>query len=70
MASDRLQRVAWLVVGLGVLGSVIALINVWTVYGRSGVLDWGRVALAVAVPILLFAIMRSASARGRREPES
>jgi hypothetical protein len=56
------QRLA---VTLAVIGSLLALVNEWTHYNRSGVVDWGHVALAIAVPFLIFAIVRSASTRQR-----
>ncbi len=63
MGNGRLTRSGWLAVGLGVLGSVVAFINEWTAYRRSGTVDWGHVALAVGVPFLLYAIVRRGAAR-------
>lgn len=65
MASGRLGRGGWIAVGLAVFGGVVALINEWMAYRRSGTVDWGHVALAVGVPSLMYAIVRSTS--GRRD---
>ena len=62
MASGQLGRVWRIAVALAALGGVLALINEWISYRRSATVDWGHVALAVGVPILMYAIARSASA--------
>lgn len=61
--SNQINRGGWLAIGLGVLGGVIALVNVFMRFQRSGVVDWGQVALAFGVPILLWAIVRGSTRR-------
>ncbi len=63
MARSRITRGGWLAIGLAVLGSLAALANETVSYRRSGVVDWGHVALAFGVPILMYAIVRGASTR-------
>ncbi len=63
MTGPRFGRLWWIAILLAVLGSVIALINEWLAYRRSATVDWAHVVLAVGVPILFYAIARSASGR-------
>jgi hypothetical protein len=62
MADDRRPRGWWIAVGLALLGSVAAFVNESIGYQRTGTVDWGHVALAVGVPILIYAIARRVSA--------
>jgi uncharacterized membrane protein len=61
MADDRISRIGWLAIGLALVGSVVALVMEAIRYRRSGVVDWGHVALGFGVPILMYAIVRGAS---------
>lgn len=63
MADGRITRVGWLAIGLAVLGGLLALVNETVSYRRSGIVDWGHVALAFGVPILMYAVVRGASTR-------
>ncbi|MEK7316123.1 MAG: hypothetical protein AAB011_08090 [Candidatus Eisenbacteria bacterium] len=57
MASSRITRGGWLAIGLAVLGSLVAMVNEILRFQRMGALDWGRVALIVGVPVLMYAIV-------------
>src|SRR6266545_3127895 len=57
MPSGPISRGGWLAIGLGIVGSVIAFGNVIIQYRSSGDLAWGKIALAVGVPILIYAIV-------------
>lgn len=61
MAGNRITRGGRLAIGLAVVGSLVALVNEAVSYRRSGVVDWGHVALAFGVPILMYAIVRATS---------
>ena len=63
MAGSRITRGGWLAICLAVVGSLAAFVNEAVDYRRSGVVDWGHVALAFGVPILTYAIVRGASTR-------
>ncbi len=63
MASRRITRAGWLAIGLAVVGSLVVLVNETVSYRRSGVVDWGQVALAFGVPALMYTIVTGASAR-------
>ena len=54
-----------LAIALACLGSVLALANTVLDYRRTGHLTYGKIALAVGVPVLFYAIARSAQASGR-----
>ena len=62
MGSNRINRGGWLAISLAVLGSVIGLVREIVIFRRSGVVDWGHVALALGFPALMYALV---SARGR-----
>ncbi len=47
--------------GLAVVGSLAALVNETLSYRRSGVIDWGHVALAIGVPGFMYAIFKGSS---------
>lgn len=59
MATGRISRGGWLAVALAVIGSLIAFGNVLMRYQRSGDLAWGKLALAVGVPILVYAMVNA-----------
>jgi len=63
MAGSWITRGGQLAIGLAVVGSLVALVNETLSYRRSGVVDWGHVALAFGVPIFMYAIVRGASKR-------
>lgn len=63
MTGSRITRLGWLAIGLAVVGSVVALVNEAASYHRSGVLDWGHVALALGVPLFMYAIVGGVSGR-------
>lgn len=57
MANSGINRGGWLAIGLALLGSLIALVNVVVRFQRSGAIDWGHVALAIGVPVLMYAMV-------------
>ncbi len=61
MAGNWTTRAGQLAIGLAVVGSLAALMNEALSYRRSGVIDWGHVALAIGVPVLMYAIVKSSS---------
>jgi hypothetical protein len=64
MTKDNITRYAgWLAIGLAVLGGIIALANEASSYRRGEALDWGHIALAVGVPLVMYSIVRSAAAK-------
>lgn len=63
MANGRINRVGWLAIGLAVLGSLIAFVNEIANFRRSGAVDWGHVALAFGVPVLMYTIVKGTSMR-------
>ena len=65
MADARTHRLGGLAIGLAVVGSLAAIVNEVVSYRRTGVVDWGHVALALGVPILIYAVARGASTRQR-----
>jgi hypothetical protein len=65
MADDRISRIGWLTIGLAIVGSLVALASEALRYSRSGVVEWGHVALGIGVPILMYAIVRGASRKLR-----
>ena len=64
--TGRLPRVGIVAVALAVIGSAIAVTNDFIQYQRTGILNWSHVALAFAVPVLIFVMIR-ASDENRRE---
>ena len=66
MGSAWKPRTGVLAIALALTGGVLALANeVWQ-YSRTGVVDWGHVALAFGVPALMHAIVRNSAARPPR----
>jgi hypothetical protein len=63
MANGRITGVGWLAIGLALVGSLAGLVNETVSYRSTGLIDWGHVALVFGVPILMYAIVWSASAR-------
>ena len=63
MKNETAVKLSRLAVGLAVLGSLVALANEWLHYRASGSVDWGHVALAIGVPVLMWAITRSATSK-------
>ena len=61
MTKSWSSRAGWLAIGLAVLGSIAALVNEALSYRRGEALDWGRIALAIGVPALMYAMVRKAS---------
>lgn len=59
MADKLTTRAGQLAIGLAVVGSVAALVNEILSYRRSGVIDWGHIALAIGVPVLMYAIVKT-----------
>jgi high-affinity Fe2+/Pb2+ permease len=57
MARGQISRGGWLAIALGVIGGLIALANVIVGYQRSGDIAWGKLALAIGVPILIYAMV-------------
>jgi hypothetical protein len=57
VARSRINRGGWLAIGLAILGSLVAIANEIVRFRRTGSLDWGHVALIVAVPVLIYAIV-------------
>lgn len=62
MTNSQIQRVGWLAVGLAVLGSLVATVNEIVSFRRTGVIDWGHVALIIGVPVLMYAIVAARKA--------
>jgi len=46
-------------IALAVLGGLLALTNVVLHYRSTGELDYGKIALAIGVPVLFYAILKS-----------
>ena len=63
MAGSWVTRAGRLAIGLAVVGSLVAIVNETLSYRRSGVVDWGHIALAFGVPFLMYAIVRGGSKR-------
>jgi hypothetical protein len=63
MADGRISRSGWAAIGLAIVGGILALANQALRYQRSGVVDWGQVALGFGVPCLIYAIVKSTSTR-------
>jgi len=63
MADNRITRLGWLAIGLAVVGDLAALVNEANSYRDSDVVDWGHVALAFGVPILMYGIVGGAATR-------
>ena len=61
MASNWIIRAGRLAVGLAVVGSLAALVSEALSFRRSGLVDWGHVALALGVPFLMYGIVRGGS---------
>ena len=63
MANGRITRLGWIAIGLAVLAGLLALFNEATGYRESGVVDWGHVALAFSVPLLMYGLFKGAAKR-------
>lgn len=61
------NRGGWLAIGLAVLGSLVALVREFVLFRPSGAVDWGHLALALGVPVLMYATV---TARRRGSPEA
>ncbi len=57
MARNRISRTGRVAVGLAVLGSVVALASEIVGFRQAGAVDWGHVALALGVPVLMYGIV-------------
>ena len=55
-AQERGKKIA---MALAVLAGLLALTNVVLNYRSTGELDYGKVALAIGVPVLFYAILKS-----------
>jgi hypothetical protein len=53
-----------LAIGLACIGSILALVNVYLRYQRTGDLAYGKIALAIGVPALVYGIARSRGQSG------
>lgn len=49
-----------IVLGLALVGALLALTNAYLQYQRTGDIAYGKIALAVGVPAVFYALMRSA----------
>lgn len=63
MAGARITRSGWAAVSLAIVGGILALANQAISYQRSGVVNWGQVALGFGVPCLIYAIVLGKSTR-------
>lgn len=52
-------------VGLACLGGILALVNAVMDCRRTGEVEYGKIALAIGVPVLFYVIARSAGAAER-----
>ncbi len=53
------MRKGWpIVLGLALAGALLALTNAYRQYQRTGEVAYGKIALAIGVPALFYAIMR------------
>jgi hypothetical protein len=59
MAGSRISRAGWLAISLAVIGSVVALAREFVLYRRTGAVDWGHIAIAIAVPVFMWAVVGS-----------
>ncbi len=59
----RMGRVGFLAIALAIVGGVLGMVREIIRYRDRGTLDWGHVALAVGVPILMYAIVRGTTRR-------
>ncbi|HVT40738.1 MAG TPA: hypothetical protein VHE78_16985 [Gemmatimonadaceae bacterium] len=69
MEDRRIGGGGRLAIALAVLGSLVAFANEIVRFRRSGALDWGHVALALGVPILIYGVVL-ASLRGRSDSDT
>ena len=58
MTSNWTSRAGRLAIALAVLGSIAALVNEALSYRRGEALDWGHIALAIGVPVFMYAVVR------------
>ena len=61
-AQERGKKIA---MALAVLAGLLALTNVVLNYRSTGELDYGKVALAIGVPVLFYAILKSQGKQGK-----
>ena len=61
MKLSQISLLGWIAIGLAELGSIAALLNEFLGHQRGKPLDWGHIALAIGVPLLMFAIVWSSS---------
>ena len=57
MPTGRITSGGWLAIALGVIGSLIAFANAIMQYRSTGDIAWGKIALAIGVPIFIYAIV-------------
>jgi hypothetical protein len=48
-----------IVLGLAVIGALLALINAYLQYQRTGDIAYGKIGLAIGVPALFYAMLRT-----------
>ena len=54
------MRKGWrIVVGLALVGGLLALTNAYLQYRRTGDIAYGKIALAIGVPTMFYAMMRA-----------
>lgn len=63
MTQQRIGSGGRLAIGLAVVGSLVAAVNVGMDYRASGTVDWGRIALIVGVPAFIYAVVSSRKAQ-------
>lgn len=63
MSDSRITRVGWIAIGIALVGGLVALFNVWSDYQKSGAIDWGHLALAIGVPLMIYVIVKSSATR-------
>jgi hypothetical protein len=61
-AQERGKKIA---LALAVLAGLLALTNVVLTYRSTGELDYGKIALAIGVPVLFYAILKSQGKQGK-----
>jgi hypothetical protein len=51
-------------IGLALVGALLALTNVYLIYQRTGAIAYGKIALAIGVPAMFYAMARSTGKSG------
>ena len=51
-------------IGLALVGAVLALTNAYLQYQRTGDIAYGKIALAIGVPAMFYAMMRTTGESG------